>query len=240
MNNLKFCIYSIPFFVASAVHIFACITDNEKLRVQTKPFLMPLLALSVFLYSFMYLKALPIQRILLICAIFFGWIGDLYLLANPSDSRFAKGALFFLIGHFFYIAILIILFNFTEVSVFLASIIIFIYICLLFLTLKNGQLPKGAFGIELIIYAAILSASSCIALILLTTYLTTSSKGSLAINGNFISQIFIIFIGGIFFLLSDATLSFATFNKRFKQCDTLIMSTYLVAQFLLAFGISLC
>ena len=39
----------------------------------------------------------------MIIGLIFGWIGDYFLHAKPSDTYFVTGFLSFLIGHFFYI-----------------------------------------------------------------------------------------------------------------------------------------
>lgn len=240
MNIIIFCMYSIPFFIVSLIHLIASQIDNEQLRSKTKPFLMPFLIFAVLLYTFMQLKVFSITQILLCIALIFGWIGDIYLLGTPSKSHFAKGAGAFLIGHCLYLAILIILYEFSIATRNIAILIILIYICILLIAKKKIHFPHGILGLELAFYAIILCSTSCISLIVLVSHFTATTNTILSLNNLIIPQTFIIFAGGILFLISDTLLSFVTFINHFKHCDTLVMVTYISAQFLLALGISMC
>jgi hypothetical protein len=67
------------FFAASVVHLIACYRRYPRIRTVTKVLLMPLL-LAVYCCF-----GSPV-RILVVCALAFGWLGDFFLLFKKAAS----------------------------------------------------------------------------------------------------------------------------------------------------------
>jgi len=238
MNISQFCIYSIPFFIVAAMHLILCSAEKEKLCVITKPLLMPLLILAVFLYVKFVSQTLELRFALLIGALFFGWIGDIFLLGStPSQNNFARGVVFFLLGHVLYIIILFHIYDFSHIQLAPFVIVSLLYIFIVYIISTKFNLPKGLFGKLIIIYAVILCMSSFLSIIMLTSYSNIRSATTQIIDYSMNIKTIMLLLGGVSFAISDSVLSYITFNHRFKYCDTLVMVTYLLAQFLLALGI---
>ncbi|OJF75700.1 MAG: hypothetical protein BKP49_10925 [Treponema sp. CETP13] len=199
---------------------------------------MPLLMLTVILCAVVEFHSFYFRLILLLSALFFGWIGDIFLLgSNPSKTNFVKGVVFFLIGHILYLIIIFHMYDFSYVTITPTIIICLLYLVGIFLVLSKANLPKGILGKLIAIYAVILCISSCVSLVTLTSYFAISPQIQLHIESFIIIKIVILFFGGLLFAISDSVLCFITFNKRFKHSDTIVMLTYILAQFLLALGI---
>jgi uncharacterized membrane protein YhhN len=98
MNNM-FLLPAILLAAAAVTDLAFIISDNTKLRVFSKPALLPLI---IFLY--LSLTANPAWFIL--GGLIAGWIGDILLLSKRPAS-FLSGLSSFLIGHIFYIAALL-------------------------------------------------------------------------------------------------------------------------------------
>jgi len=240
MNITKFLIYAIPFFIIAIIHIYACNKDKDRLQHKTKIFLMPLLILTVILYTIFKLHSFTLEIFLLIDALFFGWIGDIFLLEkNLSQKKFKKGLVCFLSGHILYIIILFRIYDFSYTSYIPTILIFLLYSIVIFFIFSKSFFPKGVIRYLIIIYAIILCLNSCTSLILIVTYFTKKNSFNLYKNYSYIFKLFTLFGGGLLFAISDTMLSFITFNRRFKHADTLVMTTYTLAQFLLALGITL-
>ena len=82
------------FLLVSILHLFACLTDNKRLRIATKPFLM--LTLLAF-----YLAAANPADGFLIAAIVLCFAGDTGLIAR-SGAMLAVGGAGFLLSHVFF------------------------------------------------------------------------------------------------------------------------------------------
>ena len=91
----------------------------------------------------------------------------------------------------------------------------------------NGS-PKGAVGTAVIVYASVLGLFS-----LLTLF---HIMGSIHAGSGVPSPLLKIYIGTLFFLLSDSVLSRTIFFKPFYQSRFVVMLTYLSAQFLIVLG----
>src|SRR5574344_1951427 len=141
------------FFSSSAVHLAACIMNRQKLCTVTKPLLMPLLALAGIA---LLVPNLPEARITLIClvaALAFGTAGDTLLLST-DQKHFMAGAGSFLVGHFFWIAQYASVYRTVKIP--LLGGFIALYVAALIAAWFVVGKPKGAFGIGIMLYGAIL------------------------------------------------------------------------------------
>lgn len=184
-----------------------------------KPALIPLLSLGVYFY-----RKFPSKNILL-GAMFFSWLGDVILLfADIAEIYFILGLVSFLISHIIYC----ILFNKQIKEETKKNNIIFaigsIFIGAYLIGMLSVLLPSlGDLKIPVIVYASVIS------IMLLFAY-----------NGLLIwrkpgNQY--VFIGALFFVVSDSILAINKFYSPIIKSSFFIMLTYLVAQYLIVVGI---
>ena len=215
--------YMIPgllFVVASIIDIVATSIGNQELHVIAKPCLMPLLLLSALLYfrENVTVKVRPIP-LLLTFALLFHTGGDVFLLGSGS-TFFLLGLASFLIGHFFYIAI----------------------VCK---GLKNLTLPEALIGcgLPLILGAFIaaifkldwpMNAAVTVYAITLVTYPCLGIVGLMQKKREYRYFIW----GGLLFIISDSILALNEFmGIDFPLRGGLVMLTYILAEVLLVMGV---
>jgi len=170
-----------------------------------------------------------ILHILILCGLFFSWLGDIFLhiSGNRIDLTIDK-EMFFLLGLGSFLLtqlIYIIAFNipagpnpvFTRRAYLLVLVIG--YGCLLIWFLYRGL---GDMKIPVIIYAAII-------LSMLLAALNRHGK----VNG---ISFMLVSIGALLFVASDSMLAVNKFYQKFDFARILIMSTYVIAQYLIALG----
>ena len=160
------------------------------------------------------------NKIILVVALVFSWIGDTLLLFVFKDAiYFILGLIAFLTAHIFYIVLFA-----KELKKVNAKIewrkrgllIIFIYLIALLLVL----IPHlGSLTIPVIIYAVVIST------MLYMAYL-------LSFHWHKPASIY-LFTGAISFILSDSILAFNKFYQPVPLSGLLIMVTYLYAQWAL-------
>lgn len=193
---------------------------NDALAAAVKPAIMPLLAASVLVYALNH--RLDRRKLtLLICAELFGFAGDTCLLSD-AFPLFAGGIGAFLIGHIFYVSI------FGKESwkglgwggwmagIVVMAVLVFGLIKLL--KISGALLPPMA------VYGSMLM------LLMFSTFcglVRLKDKGTWAI----------LFIGSLLFTFSDSLIAAGTFGViDFALREFVIMSTYVIAQVLLAIG----
>ena len=88
------------FLIFSLLYLGLVLIEFETITWWLKPFIIPLLSISVILSGKMEFKPLFIS------ALFFSWIGDVVLLfANQGVIYFIIGLVSFLIAHLFYLVL---------------------------------------------------------------------------------------------------------------------------------------
>ena len=208
------------FFIMYIVHVINEKYDNKTIRYITKPILMPLIILY---YSF----GVGFQSIywLLIIALVFGWLGDIFLMLGHEGNWFMLGLGSFLIGHIFYI-ILYILIN-ENILMFpvwgLFLLIPLIFLALLFYSKIHGKMEQ--LTVPTIIYLITIFSMSVCALLLLSKF-------------ELISFLF-VYLGAILFMVSDGLIALNKFNKPIPKRGVYVMFTYGLAQLFIAQGILL-
>ena len=83
------------FIIATAIHLYASLKQDKKMRNMTKPFI--LLALLGF-----YVLAARVPSTFIILALIFSWLGDV-LLMPKGVKWFTAGGIAFMISHVFFI-----------------------------------------------------------------------------------------------------------------------------------------
>ena len=202
------------FIIFSLLYLGLVLIEFETITWWLKPFIIPLLSISVFLSGKMEFKPL------LISALFFSWIGDVVLLfANQGVIYFIIGLVSFLIAHLFYIILFSKLQKVTTIKYkrFIPLVLLYLFGFLSFLWDKLGGMK-----IPVIIYALVISTMLLVAI---RGYFTWNSK-----SGK------LLLIGAIFFVLSDSILAINKFYIPIYLSSFWIMSTYITAQFLIVKG----
>ena len=155
-------------------------------------------------------------------ALFFGWIGDLFLLKKEKTVYFLAGTAAFLIGHIFYILTFAKISNFYKNVPPFAWLILAVGIVLLFaayfivLQYKKIMILPG-----LIYYSAVIFLNFTIAC-------CYSHLNQTAFT--------VTLLGSLLFLISDSLLALRSIAKKLPPHTPLIILTYVPAQFLLIMG----
>lgn len=204
------------FLGVSVLHLVACYKRYPKIRSVTKVFLMPLLCA-------LYLVAAPNVRLLIVAALLFGWIGDIFLLFKSGKLFMLLGVVAFALGHVFYIGAMLSAYPSPHILMLISIAICAVWMTFVYkklLPYAPKSLKKPGF-----LYALLLSGTTLSALYVL---LVTQSPAYL-----------IAFIGGLFFMLSDTLLIGQQYRKELKHGNFYVMLTYILAQGLLILGLAL-
>lgn len=210
------------FLLIAMVDIFLTANGQHEYRYFSKP----LIIISIYLYfhfSSIEIKGSYLRKSVS-AALIFSWIGDVLLLF-PNLFLYGLGA--FLMAHI----CLIFTFKLAQIQPFAIGQVNFIklflqnlpiYIPAAFVYfLINGNL--GDVKIPVIIY------------LLAIVMMATTARERIG-NTNPLS-FWQVFIGALFFLVSDAILAINMFFKPFPEAGVLVMGTYVIAQFMIVRGI---
>lgn len=218
----------LAFIIDVFINIQAEIHDNRKLKIFSKPLLMPLLI-------FIYLLNCSEVNILLVGALFCGFIGDVALIPaidirNKINPYSIMGFLAFFTGHLLYSA------------VFLYSSSPLKNVPLWFFSLSILYL-LGGLGIFRLIFSKIsLINKKEVVLLKLAALLYMGailfmSFSSLTRIWNGINLAFILpFIGSLLFILSDTLLALESISDRSGNYRPVIMFSYILAQLMIVMG----
>lgn len=97
MKQLKIFIPSLLFFIAAIADVYGVISNNESIRVVSKPMLLTLLVI-------LYLVSVSKPNFWFVLGMFFCFLGDVFLMFNGSKF-FMLGLSAFLLGHVAYIKV---------------------------------------------------------------------------------------------------------------------------------------
>lgn len=196
-----------------------------------KPLLSKMLCSSLFLatgISAAIAVGFSAYSLLMLAALFFGWLGDFWL--DYKNSRyFMTGVLFFSIGHLIYLYTFI-LHRQPSLWVYRKQILLgFLALCVaavLEVIIDKIRFPKGRR--IMILYSFLLMFS----------FIFAVSRGTVSIiNGEKNFGLCLVAAGGLF-LLSDTFLAVSLYGKPKLKCnDKLVALTYFPAQAL--FGLSI-
>lgn len=176
--------------------------------------------------------------IIMIIGLIFGWIGDYFLHAKPTDAYFVTGFLSFLIGHFFYIGAYVRtlpklfpdykMINPVELIIG-AVILLTALICAKAIKLKfSPKILKFAIAFYFIIITFMFLKASALGY---NYYKSGANYGVVAFV--------LLSLGSLFFVLSDATLGMISFGGQKKNYPLKIFNilTYFWGQAMLASSI---
>ena len=185
----------------------------------SKALIIPLLMI-LFLTSFKNIK----NRIyiILFAGLVFSWAGDMALeLSSKNGNIFVLGLACFLFAHISYILVFLL----TPGKNYIQKHRLYILI------------PVVFYGIVLVSFLYKYLSDMRIPVILYTIVILTMLAG--AINRkekvNLMSYTMVL-AGAIFFVISDSVIAINKFSNKFESAETIIMSTYIIAQYLIVSG----
>ena len=188
--------------------------EHEDIASSIKPVLVP-----VLLYSF-YASVKQKGNYKIIGALVLSTLGDVLLIFDGRPF-FILGLLSFLLAHVLYVLIFRSRVGAIKLDFYtaLCSLVIIAYY---FFFMKFLWPHLGAMRIPVLAYAFVISGMLWMALQLLRS--TSSFRWH-------------IVLGALFFVVSDSLLSIQLFYSSFELAHFYVMFTYLLAQFLLVYGI---
>ena len=210
------------FLFAGILDIVFTANGEFSTRVFTKP-LIVIALWGFFIVSSKDIKG-TILRKTISAALVFSWLGDV-LLMFPDLFLYGLGA--FLMAHICYIIgfkiaqtnpFAIGTVNFLKL--FLVNLPIYIAAAFVYFLINPGL---GATKIPVVIY-----------LIVIVMMVTTARERFGKTNALSFWQ---VFIGGVFFMVSDGVLAIHKFYNPFPESGVIVMGTYIIAQFLIVRGI---
>ena len=205
------------FAVSTAVHLYASLKKNQKLRNITKPFILfGLLGFYMFTARWGYWE--------IILALIFSWLGDVLLM--PKGTKwFTAGGIAFMISHAFFIAGYCREIVFSAIPVWviiLLGVFFAVTVTFVFSKLKE-HLPKALFY-PMFLYLLINGAMNCFAIFRLIGNPTPSTITTA--------------VGAALFFVSDTTLFFVRFKKDGRlKTHFIVMLTYSIGELLIVLGL---
>ncbi len=205
------------FFAVTLAYILGGLWQSQPLQLLTKPILIPLLMLWVWLNA-----AASKNRDLLLVALFFSFAGDVFLLLEYKNPiLFIPGLVSFLLTHILYIVYFLSLpgsrTSLLKTAPYLGLLVIAYGVALVYILYPS----LGALKIPVLIYA---------------TVIMSMLLASIHIYNRVPRRAGRLFIAGAcFFVLSDSLLAFNKFHSPLAF-PFLIMITYCVAQYLIVKG----
>lgn len=211
------------FLLPVVANLAGNLTGTTWLVTCSKPFLMPLIAVAVYLLMKEHdVRGGRVTRIIL--ALLFGAVGDILLMLNGAGAFMAGMAAFF-VGHVLYFSVLPSPWKVKGVSGTILSILLLAGLVLAVITLAGKFSPKGPMRVAVIVYAcafAFLIQASIVAAIdrRKPFYLLTA-------------------LGFAIFAFSDSFVAIGAFtDMKIPHHGFIVMSTYIAAQALVAFSLA--
>lgn len=210
-------VFPILLAVLALAHLVSCLCDKDSVRMPTKIFLMPFVALA-------YLSVAKEPSGWVVAGLMFGCLGDLALLWPLKPVPFALGTCAFALGHVCY---LIFIFSTCPIAVkpIWITLIALVYLagCIVVYLKSRPNIPRAVWPVPFPYMLILSSVSVCTLLALISS---ASWGRALA------------FLGATSFLASDGILSDMLFVKKAEppKQNFAVMATYTAAQVLLAAG----
>lgn len=189
------------------------------LRQLTKP----LILLSLILFFGIYGRQLAKKTYrYILLALFFSLLGDIFLLYDHlSPMYFMLGLIAFLLAHITYALVFLIQGkSILKKKMPLVAILLLVYGTTLFIILQDNL---GTLKIPVIIYILGILAMA------ITAYSRKDQVGPTSFK--------LVFIGAVFFILSDSILAINKFLITVPGSHILVMGTYATAQYLIVRGL---
>jgi len=213
-------LFSYIFGIVFIVQLYAQSNGNIILLNFSKPLIV--IVLLIWLYLTTKLKGRFHKRVF--TGLIFALAGDVLLMfEHKGNNMFIYGLIAFLLCHIFYIRAFILdhksnpdlknpFFLWLTVALIIYCMGLFFYL----------QPSLGAMQFAVLMYAIIITIMAIMAV---NRYKKVNA---------FSYQL--ILYGALFFLLSDSALALSKFAYKIPQGDILIMSTYMIAQYLIVYG----
>lgn len=210
-------IFPVLLAVLALVQLVSCLRGKDAVRMPTKIFLMPFVALA-------YLSVAKEPSGWVVAGLLFGCLGDLALLWPLKPVPFVLGTISFALGHICYLIFLFSTFSITVKSVWIALIaLVYLAGCVVVYVKSRPNIPRAVRPVPFPYMLLLASVSVC-------TLLALISNASLGCV--------MAFLGATSFLVSDGILSDMLFVKKAEppKQNFAVMATYTAAQVLLTAG----
>ena len=209
---------TVVFVIAVAVDITGIAANIAVLHYFAKPVLLPVLIVLLAVAT----PAVTGKRIML-AALFFSWVGDIFLLAEDKNPLFfIFGLASFLTTHIFYI-IYFLNIRSNQISLLKKQPLLIAAVLAYGIALVWLLFPKLAdLKIPVMVYAAVICT-------MLLCSLHIYLKANKPANMFFV-------LGALFFVLSDSLLAINKFYQPLAFAGVCIMLTYCVAQYFIVTG----
>lgn len=203
-------IYFIPYLLIGATNLYGCFYDIQNVVYFSKP--------SIVLYLFIiYLYFSTKENTLIMFSIILSLTGDIYLMFGEI---FWEGVFFFWLGDFVYVIVLFILIRKQNYSHTYKVIgILYIVYILVFIFLPYSSLYPSLADLKVIVF--IYGMTLCSTNLFACAFLI--------LEGVNIRNC-ILFIGTVFYMISDYILIHGMMVSRIKYESFFIMITYIMAQ----------
>jgi len=210
---------TIVFFIFVAIEIVGIITGIQLVYNIAKPLLLPILMGLLLLNT----NTTTTGRILILTALIFSWLGDVFLmLDDPKGVFFIAGLSCFLITHIFYI-IYFLGIRSATVSLLKKQPLLLLLVCGYGITLIWFLFPQlGSLLIPVTVYALVICT-------MLLCSLQVYFKVNKPANDMFV-------FGAMLFVLSDSLLAINKFLEPLPYSGISIMLTYCAAQYFIVSG----
>ncbi|WP_411042932.1 lysoplasmalogenase [Treponema sp. TIM-1] len=202
------------FCVLGGVHLAFILWGGGRMQGITKALLLPPLA-------WYYAGAAEKFLVIVLLAVILGWIGDILLLKIKNEAFFKAGLGSFLLGHLLYIPAMLFFAGTVQVPLLIISVIIALPLGILMQRLIK---PNKSLRIPVLVYGIIIEMMSLSAL-----QLMAARPGIWGI---------LVFMGSLWFLISDSLLGYFTFRTISKYGSFFIMLFYMLAQGSIIIGLA--
>ncbi len=213
---MKF-VFLAVFVLSTAVHLYASLRKDARMRNLSKPFLL------LSLLGFYVLSARSVSPAIVL-ALIFSWIGDVLLMPR-GIKWFTAGGIAFMVSHALFIAGYCRDIIFSKIPVLLVVILaVFFTVLVAYIFSKlKPYLPKALFY-PMFLYLLINGAMNCFA-----NFRCVSNPTAATVTTA---------IGAALFFISDSALFFVRFHKNGRlKTHFLVMLTYSVGEFLIVLGL---
>jgi len=215
---MKKTIWIILFLIILIVNLIAVYAENEALEFISKPLLMPVLAIYLFVQTRSFISNLKPWIIL---ALFFSWLGDILLMFEKNGSLFfLLGLSAFLLAQVSYI----IFFHGIRMREYIRGNALLLLAVVLYYAILIGLLSPylGDMKLPVRIYGVVLSFMLMLAMH--------------SVFGKNKSAGWWMMTGAILFVGSDSLLAFNKFYAPFNYAGIIIILTYGLAQLFITYG----
>lgn len=207
-------IYTLIFILFAILHLVSFYSKNKTFCLIFKPLTIFSIVVTAFYLSY---NNFSYFNILIILGLIFSMIGDIFLLF--PEEKFIHGLISFLIAHVLYILAL------SKYILGIKNILIVLFVLSIYGLLVFNYLKDklGKYKIAVISYISIIIIMGTLSI---NYYLVDKSSESIS-----------FLYGSVLFIISDTTLAIDKFNKKFYLAQFVILTTYYLAQYLIAISL---